>query len=337
MRAGLFEHWQAEYAARRVATFPVGRDKNPSVRGYLRVGSKASEQLAIRFPDATGIGLACARNKITVLDVDTSDERVLAGGLSRFGDTPFIVRSGSGNFQAWYRRNGEGRHIRPDPAVPVDILGDGFVVAPPSQAANGTYRIIQGSLDDLPGLPTMRRDPANRSQSERLVTGNLTSEPFVGMREGDGRNNAMLTRGCRMALSAETKDILLAMMMEANAQFAEPLPIDEVRKIACSIWRYKTEGRLMIGGGEATAVIFKSDTAHLWDQPLALVLLVKLRLAHGWRDGGEFALSLATAETLGVSPKTFRAARDALVSRRFLQITYPGGRGKSDPPRARLM
>ena len=39
--------------------------------------------------------------------------------------------------------------VRPDPGKPIHILGDGFVVCPPSLSAKGRYEIIRGSLDYL--------------------------------------------------------------------------------------------------------------------------------------------------------------------------------------------
>jgi hypothetical protein len=79
------------------------------------------------------------RNRLTVLDVDTQDERVLADAVDRHGKTPIVIRSGSGNFQAWYRHGGERRLIRPRHNVPIDILDAGPVVAPPSKVAKGQY------------------------------------------------------------------------------------------------------------------------------------------------------------------------------------------------------
>src|SRR4051812_607452 len=150
--AGIFAEWQRRYAELGLATFPV-EGKRPTIRGYMKVGLAASQQLAIKFPAAEAFGLACRKNRITVLDVDAPDERLLADIMSEVGPSPFVVRSGSGNFQAWYRHNGEPRRIRPDPSRPIDILGDGFVVAPPSLAPNGAYAIIEGSLDSLAHLP----------------------------------------------------------------------------------------------------------------------------------------------------------------------------------------
>jgi hypothetical protein len=134
---GTFAEWQPRYADHGIATFPVvidGSGKRPAVKGYLKVGSNLSRELALRFAanDAFGFVLGC-RHRITVLDIDTPDERVLSAALAKHGASPFVVRSGSGNGQAWYRHGGEGRHVRPwGREPPIDVLGGGYVVAPPS-------------------------------------------------------------------------------------------------------------------------------------------------------------------------------------------------------------
>src|SRR5215211_4402772 len=151
---GIFAKWQPRYAEHGIPTFPVAIEssgKRPSIKGYLKVGSEVSRQLALRFTANDAFGLALGPvNGITVLDVDTSDERVLSDAFGRHGASPFVVRSGSGNYHAWYRHAGERRLIRPwGRELPIDLLGAGFVVAPPSIGARGRYEIIQGGLDDL--------------------------------------------------------------------------------------------------------------------------------------------------------------------------------------------
>jgi hypothetical protein len=139
-----FLNWQPEYAAHNIPTFPVKISpdvKKPMVSNYGRFGIPASAEIAQRFPDATAVGfMAGKRTGLTVLDVDTTDEQVLADALDRHGQTPVIVRSGSGHHQAWYRHNGEKRSIRPfGTDNPIDVLGGGFVVGPPSWGIKGDY------------------------------------------------------------------------------------------------------------------------------------------------------------------------------------------------------
>jgi hypothetical protein len=204
------------------------REKTPAVRGYLKIGLSASEQFAIKFPAADSFGLACKRSKITVVDVDTPDERMLADALSEFGPSPFIVQSGSGNWQAWYRHRGEGRRVRPDPARPIDILGDGFVVAPPSETTNGRYTLVEGSLDDLDQLPAMRR-PAVAP----LTTPAASRAP---PRVETGRRNQELWRAC-MTSARACRDVseLMRSAVEMNqSMFYEPLPDEEVLRVVAS-------------------------------------------------------------------------------------------------------
>lgn len=352
--SAVFAEWQPRYADHNIATFPVTPDKVPAVKGYLRVGLNASDQLAMKFPANDAFGLACRRNRITVLDVDTPDERVLADGLTRHGQTPFIVRSGSGNFQAWYRHGGEKRRVRPDPERPIDILGDGFVVCPPSIGSKGQYQIIQGCMDDLDRLPRMKHpvvvEPESKQSSvdpspsvshkirvPAVPVPSHSADWAAVQKERGQRNDTLFRRLLRAAHHIDTKEDLMQIAVHINNEFALPLGGDEVVKTTASAWRYKEQGRLFVTGGEATAVVFHSDVEHLWNQPLALILLVQLRMAHSWRNGGEFTLALAMADSLGVSAKTFRAARDVLVDRYFLEITHPGGKGKNDPPRVRLL
>lgn len=173
--------WQPNYAAAGLAIFPVTPDKRPAVKGYLNVGLRGSRALAEKFANAAAFGFALGpRSGITVLDIDAPDERILADALDRHGRTPLIVRSGSGNFQAWYRHNGESRRVRPDPSLPIDLLGSGFVVAPPSNVSKGDYSFVSGSLDDLPDLPTMT-DP------ERVSAAKENAEVI-----SPGRRNATL-------------------------------------------------------------------------------------------------------------------------------------------------
>src|SRR3974390_3227946 len=94
-----FGYWQPIYAERGIATFPVGPNKKPIVSRYNRFGLRASSEIARKYPEAPAIGFLCgSRSGVTVLDVDTTDERVLADALDRHGKTPIIARTASGKF-----------------------------------------------------------------------------------------------------------------------------------------------------------------------------------------------------------------------------------------------
>lgn len=126
-----FSDWAPRYARHGVATFPVS-GKKPAVSNYLRIGIKATDQLAAKFASAESFGFALKRNRIALVDIDTSDPRALEVGLDQFGPSPLVVRTQSGGHHVYYRRSGEGRRIRAIRCPPIDILGEGFAIAAPS-------------------------------------------------------------------------------------------------------------------------------------------------------------------------------------------------------------
>lgn len=340
MTRGAFSEWQPRYAAHGVVTFPVTADKVPAVKGYLRLGMKTSAQLSLRFADNDAFGFACRRNRITVLDVDTPDERVLADALSRHGTTPFIVRSGSGNFQGWYRHNGETRKVRPDPSKPIDILGDGFVVAPPSRARRGEYQIVAGMLDDLDRLPVMRDASGGQPSQPREILATPTDAiaPPVAepTRTEDQKRNDRLWRHCMKAARpcGSLEKLMEAAITYNNTQFYEPLPADEVLKIVASAWGYEVEGKNQFGYGprvvlnaSVVADLAKADTQ-------AFALLAILQLHHAGAES--FILANAMAESLGWDLRSFKAARATLTEGGFIVCLHAGGRGPRDPPVYRL-
>lgn len=198
---GVFAQWQPTYEALGIATFPV-REKTPCVSNYLKMGQPASRKLLRRFGEADGLGFACGkRSRITVLDIDAPDENLLADALAEFGNTPFVVRSASGNYQAWYRHNGEKRQIRPFPGRAIDVLGGGYVVAPPSKSAKGAYGIIAGKLEDLGSLPTLSQpeiiySPAPFHIGEQHAEQVAASSLSDGATLSCGNRNATLWRWC---------------------------------------------------------------------------------------------------------------------------------------------
>jgi hypothetical protein len=241
-----------------------------------------------------------------VLDVDAPDERLLADAMSEVGPSPFVVMSGSGNFQAWYRHNGEPRKVRPDPARPIDILGDGFVVAPPSRGKKGAYQIIAGGLDDLAHLPTMRRTEAPLAPLGWTDSGRQVEA---------GRRNDTLWRHCmRHAHRAANVSELMEEAVRINrSEFYEPLPAHEVLKVVASAWDKEITGTNWYGRGGR--VVF--DTAEvdglLHTHPDAFLLLALLR-RHHW--GREFVVANGMHETMpagGWRRHRFAAARKQLI------------------------
>ena len=309
---GIYGTWQPVYAEAGLAAFPVDPiAKKPMVSNYDRVGVRACNKFAQRFRDAPALGVWCKRAGLTILDVDTTDERVLADGLAEYGETPIVIRSGSGHYQAWYRNGGEPRKIKPDKSKPIDILGGGFVVAPPSHGAKGDYEFLSGSLADLSSLPLMRKpslapEPANDSE---LAIGQ-TVEPLAAA-VGE-RNEALLREALRAAQRCGGLEALLEHVGRVNAGFAPPLPHSEAVKVAHNAWRIQIEGRNKFGQ-EQRVELTASEIDALWHAPDAIPLLICLRRHHWERPRFFVANEMAKVMPGGGWHRVrFTAARSAL-------------------------
>jgi hypothetical protein len=310
--SGLFAEWQPRYAEVGVATFPV-RGKSPAIKGYMALGLSGSRKLVGRFGQEAAFGLEAEMARIVVVDVDTPDERILAGVLDRYGPTPFIVRSGSGNHQAWYKRSNERRSIRPDASLPIDILGRGVIVAPPSIGKNGTYQIIQGCLDDLAELPVLRSAPAATVAHKDAV------------RDGC-RNNTLFEHCMAQARFCDGVDALIDVARTTNDGFMPPLSDPEVVKIARSAWNYEDRGQNWCGAGQRVIATHAEVDGLMQTQPDAFLLLMLARRYH-W--GREFVLANAMAKRMpggGWSRKRLATARRRLEEHGAIEMVSPACR-----------
>jgi len=303
MVKGVFSEWQPLYAEKRIPTFPVGADKKPSIRRWNQITLGGSARLAERFHEANAFGFQLGpKSQITALDIDSQDEAILADALSCHGDTPFIVLTGSG-YHAYYSYAGERRLIRPYYEKPIDILGGGFVVAPPSVSAKGKYKIISGTLDALANLPPIH-----------VVLDRLRADARIP--EGK-RNNTLFRFALEQARHSDTYDAFLDVMRTRNMDCEPPLPDDVIIATAKSAWRYEQGGRNLVGRGRAVVTPHSVIDELIGESQDAFVLLTLLQ-RHHW--GRNFVLAKAMADQLGWTRKRFAAARTLLQTLGFIQL-----------------
>ena len=327
--SGIFAGAQQEYAEHRIATFPVGTDKRPAITNYQRVGLRASEALAARYGNSSGLGfMTSARSRIAVLDVDSTDERIFADALSRYGDTPVKVQTGSGKFHAFYRFNGERRRIRPVGEAPIDILGiGGYVIAPPSVIASGTYRFIEGGLDDLDRLPVMRGVPPEvYAQHKPLPTSTSPSAVEGGRNKAafDHCMRAAATTRCLNLSSEDGFNFVLSAAHEFNAKYLlPPLKEDEVVKIAQSAWGYEQRGDNRFGHLWVIFSVIEADDLIRRDTDL-YVLLSFLKTHNG--PNSEFLIANGLAEIFRWSRQRLAATRHRLEEQDYVRRSKPANR-----------
>jgi hypothetical protein len=219
---GIFAINQGVYAEQGIATFPVRSDKTPAIRRYQLVGLPGSAELARKFTGTNAFGYMTGRvSGVTVLDIDTTDERVVEDAIARHGQPGIITRTASGKSHLLYRHNGERRRIKPWKGLPIDVLGDnGYAIAAPSKLEKGSYEIVHGHLDDLARLKPMAGAPTTP------VIAPLSAR-WTGMRQGDGRNRTLWERCMRIGRGCSL-DRMMEIACEANRLFKEPLMDPEV-------------------------------------------------------------------------------------------------------------
>jgi hypothetical protein len=308
---GIFTKWQPRYAEKRIATFPVGSDKKPQIKRWNQIGLKGSAKLAERFTDANAFGFPLGpRSGVTLMDLDTKAEGLLDEIQSRYGQSPFIVETGG----VYYKYGGERRHIRPWGAdTPVDVLGGGYAVAPPSVAAKGRYQIVHGTLDDLKNLPPLHA---------------MLDELRKPIEQGK-RNHTLFRAGLEQATHVDDFETLLDVMRTHNLDCETPLPDSEVIKATRSAWKYEREGRNLVGRGRAIVISHNLLDRVMAKSHDAFILLTVLKRHHWGRD---FVLSNAMANALGWGLPRWQRARDLLVRLSVIACILEGGFGPNDPP-----
>jgi hypothetical protein len=314
---GVFAVHQPIYAERGIATFPLRDNKIPAIGNYQKIGLPASSKLAQnhRFRSASGLGfMTNARTRITVLDVDTTDERVLADALVRHGSTPLVARTASGKFHAYYRHNGERRKIRPFNDLPIDLLGNGgMVVATPTRLEKGAYSFLQGSLDDLDRLPAMRgleagmySSAASKIPARRVQSPVQEASPTVV----EGRRNNELWRRCmQIALTEPELTAIISVARAYNEAFSPPLPSDEVAAVAMSAWDLTSRGLNRFG--QHGSYLPSTAVNDMVRDPYLLALISWLQAENG--PTSTFWVADGLADKFGWSRRQFANARKQAI------------------------
>lgn len=240
----------------------------------------------------------------------------MSAAIERFGDTPIIIRTASGKAKLWYRHNGEGRHVRPFNGLPIDILGGGFTIGPPSwrDDLGASYAFVAGGLDDLHRLPTIRSD---------AMPGTLTRAPEAVQR---GERNDSLWRYCMsQARHCDDIDALIDVALTWTNAFPEPLDAAEAERCARSAWRYESEGRNYLGLRKPQLNDGDKIMDDLIGEPSnAYGFYLYLNRWHSNRP--HFAIAPTAMSEAGSPPwprRQIERARDALLEKGYLEEVRP--------------
>lgn len=319
---GAFGEHAGDFIDRNIPVIPTSGDdgKRPCIKNWQKLGAAASRVLADshRFDGMNLAFVAGQPSRLTVLDIDTPDPKALNSALARFGDTPIIIQTGSGKYQAWYRHNGEGRMIRP--LEDIDILGAGICVAPPSERPDyggAKYKWIAGDLDDIDRLPCLENVPVEDAPSSpgHVCEGQRTNDLFRELRA--------------IAFQCDTIEDMQLRAEGINATvYDPPLSNAEIRNQVKGVWRLKQEGRCF-APGTRSAVFPVADIVALAAYPPAMVLEGYLRAHHP--ASHVFAVSpKGLSSVLRMSHPTIAKARDWLMDRGRLELVEKGRKLRGD-------
>lgn len=317
---GVYAQHVPAYANAGLPVFPVDtRLKRPAVRGWQKATARRAEGWATK-PDlakADGIGIVMGPpSGLVEIDVDAVGDGWVSAAIERFGPTPIIIKTASGKAKLWYRHNGEGRHIRPFDGLPIDILGGGFTIAPPSwrDDIGQRYSFVSGNLSSLPGLPFMR--------SDALAGGFSQAAEAVKI----GQRNDSLFRYCMtQARFCDDVEALIDVAITWASAFRDPISPAEVEACAKSAWRYECDGRNYLGLKKPQLNAKDKIMDDLIDQPEAYALYLMFQRWHSHRS--HFAIAPRAMSKAGSPPWHFSRiirARDILLERgKIKEIVAP--------------
>ena len=326
-RSQVFGNVAEKYARAGLVVIPCGGEdgKRPLVRWRRPPSPETLDKWRKRFA-GDNVGIATEPSHLTVVDVD--DPGLVDTMIRECGETPLVAATPRGGTHLYYRHGGEMSRNGVVPGVDVKAAG-GFIVAPPSTRPDTgqAYRWIHGDVEELTRLPAIKPGSLPLVRFTRPV--NDTGKVQEGR-----RNNALFKRLMREALTCDGEGELMFRALAWNETLCDPpLTEEEVARGVHSVWRYKTEDSLWVGQSSRVTVTQEDSEAFGADLG-ALVLWVKLRLAHGGRPD-PFAISpeaMYRAQVIpGWGPKRYREKRQHLLDMGRLVQIHEGGARRRDP------
>jgi hypothetical protein len=343
LRSKPFAEHAVELARLGLAVIPLGGadGKKPLVNFknlHRPMGPEAVAELIEKLDKSdegyhANIGLLTDLSRLSLFDLDEGGKSTLNEGLTRFGNTPAIVRTPRPGWHLYFKSSGERNMSLDRFGIKGDLKGAarGYAVVPPSiRPIDGApYEFFVGSFDVFRNLPTAK--PLLQIEEEQAGVA-------AAFKLGN-RNKALFGRAMREAKYCADRDALLNILMGLNQQMEAPLPVEEVCKMATHVWNdYKEKDRLWFGR-EARAVRPRAATDLLLRHPNGgdgAILHDVLLQEHGARHhrGERFAIApkaMAAGGRLSCWEwKRIMRARDALLECGLILRVHKGGRRKGD-------
>jgi hypothetical protein len=334
------------------------KGKRPGIKNYLAyVDSPPSEDTVAEWtttrPNHRNTGIVCGNTRVIDLDVDDPDlaaecRGIIAEELEYRG---LPCRVGRWPRVAFYARSNEparGTRRVKFKNGSIELLGKGAHVVvdgihPDTGKAYHWWHdeaLWEVEACRLPVL-TPEHEAKILARAAVVLGGHVSAAPSaaaavtVNRVPVGWRDLGLFPRIRDQGLACETQEDLFARAMELNSALCEvPLGQPDIERMVRWVWEKKCASQLWASGGEARAVVTRSEWGLL--DPDASHLLAGLRLSHAAQPGKVFAVaSRAMAKSFKMGPPRITRARHRLITLGLLEQVGPTGR-KGHPTQYRF-
>jgi putative DNA primase/helicase len=233
--------WAApDLAKDGVPVFPVGPDKEPSVRGGFYAATTDISQIAEWIEEGRAdhdIAMPTGLPTLTVI-IDADTPEAYAQMVEEFGGP--TVKTGRGGH--WYFAHPQDGKVTSRRFAPgLDCKADGgYVIVPPSR-----NRMWTEGIPDLGQLPRLPKELGRALRKEHSRRGRVDCSGEIADEIPSGNRNGALTSlaGTMRRRGMGEEEIFGALEVTNRLRCRPPLAVEEVRKICASVARYEPDDR----------------------------------------------------------------------------------------------
>jgi putative DNA primase/helicase len=220
--------------------FPVGPDKEPSVRGGFYAATMDMSQIAAWIEEGRAdhdIAIPTGLPTLTVI-VDADTPKACAQMVAQYSEPTVKTRRGG----HWYFAHPQDGRVASRRFAPgLDCKADGgYVIVPPSR-----NRMWTEGIPDLGQLPRLPKELGRAAREERPRDARGGHSGEIGSEIPSGNRNGALTSlaGTMRRRGMGEAEIFGALEVTNRLRCKPPLSAEEVRKICASVARYEPDGR----------------------------------------------------------------------------------------------
>jgi len=220
--------------------FPVGPDKEPSVRGGFYAATRDISQIAAWIEEGRAdhdIAMPTGLITLTVI-VDADTPKAYAQMVTAFGE-PSVKTARGGHWYFAHPQDGKVTSRRFAPGLDCKADG-GYVIVPPSR-----NRAWTGEIPDLSLLPRLPKKLSRALREERTRGSRTDCGGEIAGEIPNGNRNGTLTSlaGTMRRRGMGEAEIFGALKVTNRLRCKPPLPEEEVQRISASVARYDPDGR----------------------------------------------------------------------------------------------